>query len=182
MTVPREAGYRGPGLPPTPLPPGGEREEAARIAQLEADSQALAEQVATDWRASLQQALRALLGSDEAADQALAAGVCLLEGGTLAWRLDLATLVVELFCDIGLPAPADTQEAWRLALEANLCRRYPGVSMGLHPESGRLVATACPPAVLMLDEAQCQEALQTLAGHARALRESLGLALDLGVG
>lgn len=143
----------------------------------EAASEQLVEQLSADVRASLASALARLLGDTEAADQALADSACLLDGGTLAWRIDTGSLVVELFCDVGLPAPGYVEAAYRQVLEANLCRHYPGVYTGVHPESGRLVATSAPPAVLMLDADFCEPALQNLAAHARHLREALGLSL-----
>lgn len=136
----------------------------------------LVEQVATDLRASLARALTALLASAEAADQAIETDSCALEGGTLAWRLDADRLMVELFCDIGLPEPALAHEAWRFALEVNLCRTCEGAYLGLHPESGHLVMTSALPAVLMLDSAMCEKALESLARQARDLREAAGLA------
>ncbi len=134
----------------------------------------LLEQVAVDLRASLARALTGLLASAEAADQAVEEGSCLLEGGTLAWRLDLDNLMVELFCDIGLPEPALAREAWRFALEANLCRTCEGAYLGLHPESGHLVMTSGLPAVLMLDDSMAEKALASLARQAREMREAAG--------
>lgn len=135
----------------------------------------LLDQVAADLRASLAQALGSLLHSAEAVDQALEEGACLLEGGTLAWRLNPDTLTVELFCDLGLPREDQAQAAWRFALETNLRRPCPGVYLGLHPQSGRLVATSAPPAVLLLDPEACREALESLARQTRQLREASGL-------
>jgi hypothetical protein len=138
----------------------------------------LPEQLARDLDTALRTALHRALGSDEAADQALADGACWLSGGTLAWRFNPEVLMVELFCDVGLPEPAHAQEAYRHALEVNLCRTYPGVWLGLHPDSQRLVATVSVPAVLMLDEAVCLPTLEGLAGHAQHLRAQPELRLQ----
>ena len=130
----------------------------------------MAEQVIGDFEATLREALTRLLASPESADKAMADSACVLEGGTLAWRVDPTTLMAELFCDIGLPEPAHTQEAYRLSLEANLNRACPGVYVGVHAGSGRLVATSAVSAVLMAEETFCTTALANLATHARDLR------------
>jgi hypothetical protein len=145
---------------------------------LSSSPDALAEQLARDVDAALRKALVRFLGTDEAVDQALADGACWLSGGTLAWRFNPELLMVELFCDIGLPEPAYTQDAYRYALEVNLCRTYPGVWVGLHPDSQRLVATVSVPAVLMLDETVCVPTLEGLAGHAQSLRAQPQLRLQ----
>ncbi len=138
----------------------------------------LARDVADDLNAALARALTRLLSSAAAADQALAEGACMLGGGTLAWQLDPDTLVVGLFCDVGLPQVADAPSAYRIALEANLCRNYPGVYIGVHPQSERLVATMDVPAVLLFEDDYCVQVLETLASHARHLREEGGLSLQ----
>ncbi len=133
----------------------------------------VAEQASRDFDDALLRSLTQLLGSAEAADQAMAEAACVLEGGTLAWRLDPHTLMAELFCDVGLPEAAFAEDAYRLALRANLNRDYPGVYIGAHADSDRLVATSAVPAVLMANDDYCVTALANLAAHARHLREQV---------
>ncbi len=135
----------------------------------------LAGQVSTPLKASLEAALTRLLGDPEAVDRALAEGSCQTGGCTLAWRVDDRTLMLELFADIGLPEPAREHEAYRQMLEINLCRTHPGLYVGLHPESRRLVATTLQPAILLVEESFCLAALENLAAQARQLREAAGL-------
>ncbi len=137
--------------------------------------QDLADQVSTQLRTSLEAALARLLVDPEAVDRALAEGSCQTGGCTLAWRVDDRTLMLELFADIGLPEPAREHEAYRQMLEINLCRTHPGLYVGLHPESRRLVATTLQPAVLLVEESFCLAALENLAAQARQLREAAGL-------
>jgi hypothetical protein len=138
-------------------------------------SEGLARQVSTELESSLQAALTRLLGDAHAVDQALAEGSCDVDGSTLAWRVDEQTLMLELYCDIGLPEPAQEHEAYRRMLEINLCRSCPGLYVGLHPESRRLVAATLQPAVLLVDENFCVAAMENLVGQARVLREAAGL-------
>lgn len=137
-----------------------------------------ADEFAADMRrdldATLLRAFTRLLGSAEAASIAMAQTSVLLQGGTLAWRLDTELMFIELFCDIGLPEPFEAQTVYRLALEANLCRTYPGVFIGVHPESERVVATTSVPAMMLLDEEMCAPALETFACQARELRDQWG--------
>lgn len=147
----------------------------AEATDIEARSEDLARQVATDVMSSLQGALVRLLGDPAEAERAMAEGACQVHGSTLAWRVDDKSLMVELFSDIGLPEPAQEHEAFRLALQANLCRTYPGLHVGLHPESRRLVATAIQPAVLVMDESFCLSAMEHLAGQALQIRAAVGL-------
>lgn len=145
------------------------------IAELAAASEELAGQVSTQLQTSLEAALTRLLGDAEAVGRALAECSCQIDGSTLAWRVDDRTLMLELYCDIGLPEPAREHEAYRQMLEINLCRSHPGLYVGLHPESRRLVATTLQPGFLLADETFCQAALEDLAAQARQLREAAGL-------
>jgi hypothetical protein len=52
----------------------------------------------------------------------------------------------------------------------NLCRTYPGVTFGLHPESGRLVATSAMHMMLFTDDDACLNTLQMLAALVRQLK------------
>ncbi len=142
-------------------------------ADLSRQMEQMAEQVTADFTRTLSQALARLLGEGVTAEQAMTDSAAFIDGGTLAWRLDPTTLIAELFCDIGLPEIAYTQDAYRLVLEANLNRSYPGAYIGVHSESDRLVVTSAMPAVLMTDESYCVTALSNLAAHARHLREQL---------
>jgi len=145
------------------------------VNDLIASGEALARQLSSELESSLQAVLTRLLGDAQAVDQALAESSCEIDGSTLAWRVDEQTLMLELYCDIGLPEPAQEHEAYRRMLEINLCRSCPGLYVGLHPESRRLVATTLQPAVLLVDESFCMAAMENLAGQARVLREAAGL-------
>lgn len=114
--------------------------------------------------------VRRVLGEGEQAQQALQTGGFLLDEAVIVMRLNPDTSMLEFFCDIGQPQ-AHTHEAnFRTALQMNLCRTHPGVTFGLHPESGRLVATSAMHMMLFADDEVCFNALQMLAGLARQLR------------
>ncbi len=82
-----------------------------------------------------------LYGESEAARLAVDSGFFEVDGAQLALRYVPEGAQVEFFCDIGCPDPHYECKAYRKLLEMNLCRTYPGITFGLHPESGRMVAT-----------------------------------------
>jgi hypothetical protein len=138
---------------------GIEQEPALRFAQL------------------LPQVVRRVLGQGAEADQALADGGFVLNDSTVVMRLNEDTDHIEFFCDIGVPDRHAREDAFRIALELNLCRAYPGITLGVHPESGRLVATTAVHSLLVADDEVCLQALDTLTQQVRRLRESGVLAL-----
>jgi hypothetical protein len=112
-----------------------------------------------------------VVGEGEAADQALQSGGFVLNESVVVMRLNEETDTLEFFCDVGQPLPQLLESTYRTALELNLCRTYPGVSFGVHPESSRLVATMAMHMLLVADDEVCLNALEMLTGLARQLRE-----------
>lgn len=112
-----------------------------------------------------------VVGAGEPAQQALRTGGFLLGEDTVVMRLNPDTDFIEFFCDIGQPLPEGREATLRAAMEMNLCRTHPGVTFGLHPESGRLVATTAMHMLLVPDDEACLQALQLLTGVARQRRE-----------
>jgi hypothetical protein len=126
--------------------------------------------VADSFAQTLRRIVLRILGDGPEADQALADGALVIQGRTVVMRLNPQTDFVELFCDIGQPAVPSLEAVYRAALEANLCRRFPGVTLGLHPESGRLVATSAMHMMLFTDDDACLNTLQMLAALVRQLK------------
>jgi hypothetical protein len=138
---------------------GIEQEPAVRFAQL------------------LPKVVRRVLGQGAEADQALADGGFVLNDSTVVMRLNEDTDHIEFFCDIGVPQRHAREDAFRVALELNLCRTYPGITLGVHPVSGRLVATTAVHSLLVADDEVCLQALDTLTQQVRRLRDSGALPL-----
>lgn len=135
-----------------------------------ASAEAIAAEAAERFSRLMPQVVRRMLGEGEQAQQALQTGGFVLDDAVIVMRLNPDTSMLEFFCDIGQPQ-AHTHEAnFRTALQMNLCRTHPGVTFGLHPESGRLVATSAMHMMLFADDEVCFNALQMLAGLARQLR------------
>lgn len=111
-----------------------------------------------------------VVGEGEAAQEALETGGFLLNESTVVMRLNPENDYLEFFCDIGLPDPHHLEANFRTALELNLCRTYPGVTFGVHPESGRLVATTATHMLLVADDEVCLQALDLLTGLVQQLR------------
>lgn len=111
-----------------------------------------------------------VVGEGEAAQEALQTGGFVLNESTVVMRLNPDNDYLEFFCDIGLPDPHHLEANFRTALELNLCRTYPGVTFGVHPESGRLVATTATHMLLVVDDEVCLQTLDLLSGLARELR------------
>jgi hypothetical protein len=117
----------------------------------------------------LQRIARQLLSDDAAAQAAIDSGGFRVGDTTLVVRFNDETHQIELFADIGLPQPYAQGQAHRLALEHNLCRTYPGVTLGVHPESSRLVATTSLHLLMVSDESMCLDAMEVLAQAAADL-------------
>jgi hypothetical protein len=128
--------------------------------------------VAEAFTQTLRRIVLGTMGDGPEADQALADGGLVIQGRTVVMRLNPQTDFVELFCDIGQPAADRLEAVYRHALEANLCRRFPGVTLGLHPESGRLVATLALNGLMVDHEDLCMTALDLLARCASEIHES----------
>ncbi len=135
-----------------------------------ASAQEIAAEAAERFNRLMPRVVRRVLGEGEQAQQALQTGGFVLDDAVIVMRLNPDTSMLEFFCDIGQPQ-AHTHEAnFRTALQMNLCRTHPGVTFGLHPESGRLVATSAMHMMLFADDEVCFNALQMLAGLVRQLR------------
>lgn len=127
--------------------------------------------VADTFTQTLRRIVLRTMGDGPEADQALAEGALVLQGRTVVMRLNSQTDFVELFCDIGQPAADRLEAVYRHALEANLCRRFPGATLGIHPESGRLVATLALNGLMVDNDDLCMTALDLLARCASEIRE-----------
>jgi hypothetical protein len=114
----------------------------------------------------------------EAIDQALADGGFVLNDCTVVMRHNPDDDTVEFFCDVGLPEPSALEATYRAALEINLCRTYPGITLGIHPESGRLVATTALASAEVDDDEVCLRTLESLTRQVGRLRGSGTVTLD----
>lgn len=125
------------------------------------------------FRALLPRVVARAVGDEALAQEALRIGGFLLDESTVVMRLNPETDFLEFFCDIGMPLPdlEAREQTLRAAMEMNLCRSHPDVTFGLHPESGRLVATMAMPMSLMTDDEGCLAALMRLTQVARLRRE-----------
>lgn len=133
------------------------------------------------FHALLPRVVARVVGDAQAAREAVRTGGFILDESTVVLRLNPHTDCLEMFCDVGLPLPgADAREqTLRAAMEMNLCRTHPDVTFGLHPESGRLVATMATPMSLLTDDEACLETLVRLARVARQRREDGTFAVSL---
>lgn len=127
---------------------------------------------AARFEAMLPRVIARVLGEGEAARQALADGGFVMNESTVVLRLNPDTDQVEFFCDLGLPEAHSLDQAYRTALQLNLCRTYPGVVFGVHPESGRMVATTAISSVLLADDQVCINVLEMLTLQVRQVRAS----------
>ena len=135
-----------------------------------ASAQDIAAEAAERFNRLMPRVARRVLGEGEQAQQALQTGGFVLDEAVIVMRLNPDTSMLEFFCDIGQPQTHTHEANFRTALQMNLCRTHPGVTFGLHPESGRLVATSAMHMMLFADDEVCFNALQMLAGLARQLR------------
>ena len=122
---------------------------------------------------------RALVDADAAdIDQAIADGGFVLNDSTVVMRHNAETDQIEFFCDVGLPESHTREQAYRAALEINLCRQYPGITLGVHPDSGRMVATIAIHSLLVADDEVCLNTLELLTRQVGQLRASRAIALQ----
>ena len=124
-----------------------------------------------------QRVLERLLGDAQSIAQAREAGGFLLNGRTVVLRWHADTDTIECFCDVGEPEPHSRDSLYRTALEINLCRTHRGLILGVHPESGRVVATLALPRLLVADEEALVSQLEMLTLRVGYLRDSRALAL-----
>lgn len=132
----------------------------------------LSRQLADAFAQTLRKIVRRVLGDGTESEQALADGGFMMNGRMVVLRLNTETDHAELFCDVGQPESCDLEATYRAALEANLCRRFPGITLGVHPDSGRLVATLALNGLMVDDEDFCMMILENLTRAAWQIRES----------
>lgn len=133
--------------------------------------------VQAHYRDLLARTVARLVPDHAAAEEALRSGAMAVDGVLVAMRLSPDTDQMEFFADVGLPADHRQEAAYRAVLEMNLCRTHPGVTFGIHPQSGRLVATQAMHALAILDEEVCVGVAGRLARLSNQLRESEALPL-----
>lgn len=116
---------------------------------------------------------RALASADDhAINQAIADGGFVLNDCTVVMRHNAESDQIEFFADVGVPDPHALEVAYRAALEINLCRTYPGITLGVHPQSGRMVATTSIHSLLVADDEVCLNALELLTRQVDHVRGS----------
>ncbi len=139
------------------------------------DLQARLAKAAAACESRFQDLLRGTVGrlvvDPVAAEDALLTGALPVGDTLVVMRLNPQTDQVEFFADIGLPPDHQVQEAYRAVLEMNLCRTHHGVTFGVHPESGRLVATQAAHALVIADEDVSIGIVTRLARLSQDLRE-----------
>lgn len=138
---------------------------------LEAQLQEAAAASEASFRDLLALTVSRLVPDPQAAEEALRTGAFVVDDTLVVMRLNPQTDYIEFFGDIGLPADHQHEQAYRALLEMNLCRAHPGVTFGVHPESGRLVASQAMHALVIADEEVCIGVANRLARLARELRE-----------
>ena len=116
-------------------------------------------------------------GDDQQLPEAIASGRLVVDDCTFALRFNADSGQLEFFCDVGVPAYHSREETYRKALKVNLCRTNPGIAMGVHPSSGRIVATASLHMLMVSDASVCVQMIDPHKGVVRELRASGELAL-----
>jgi hypothetical protein len=139
--------------------------------------QALAAESRSRFQDMLPRIVERVVGPAQARE-ALDHGGFLLNESTVVLRHNPDTHAVEFFCDVGLPPAHAREAAFRVALEMNLCRTHPGITFGVHPESGRMVATTAIHSMLIADDEVCVHTLQMLTRVVRELRDSRVIEVD----
>jgi hypothetical protein len=117
-------------------------------------------------------------GDDQQLPEAIATGRLVIDDYTFALRFNADSGQLEFFCDVGVPASHSREEAYRKSLEFNLCRTIPGIALGVHPTSGRIVATSSLHMLMVSDASVCVQMIDTLKGVVQELRASGELALE----
>lgn len=156
--------------PGTPHRASAQTPSEPLLTDAQQSAQAMAAEAAQRFQTLLPRVVRRMVGDGEDARQALESGGFVLDDAVIVMRLNPDTSMLEFFCDIGQPQAHSLEANYRTALQMNLCRTYPGVTFGLHPESGRLVATSAMHMMLFADDEVCLNALQMLAGLVRQLK------------
>lgn len=155
-----------------------ELEQLHALADMAEMAQEVSDLVATSFSETLRRIVTRAVGDGPEAEQALADGGFVMNDTTVVLRLNTETNFVEFFCDVGQPDTYSLEAAYRAALEANLCRTFPGITLGIHPESGRLVATLALNGLMADHEDLCMMVLENLTERTREIRESGLFALE----
>lgn len=145
---------------------------ARALAEVPDGNEEPSRQVADSFAQTLRKIVQHVVGDGPAADQAIADGGFVMNERMVVMRLNTDTDHIELFCDVGQPESFSLEATYRAALEANLCRKFPGLMLGIHPESGRLVATVALNGLMGDDEDFCMMILENLTQGAWQIRES----------
>ena len=146
--------------------------------QLAAESREFRRSAAERFEEVLPRVVARFVGDGPALEQALREGGFDVEDVTVVMRLNADTDSIEFFADVGLPESHSQESAYRTALEMNLCRTYPGIILGIHPESGRLVATTSMHCLLISDDDTCVNAIEMLTLQVQRMRESREIAIE----
>ncbi len=165
-------------MPSSQAPDGDGQAPPARLDDLLSDAADFSRSARERFAEILPRVIARFLGDGPAVEEALREGGFEVNEVTVVVRLNPQTDAIEFFADIGLPEPHALDAACRAALEINLCRTYPGLVLGLHPQSGRLVATTSLHCLLVGEDDACVNTVEMLTLQVRRLRDSrvLGLA------
>lgn len=149
------------------------------LASLSAQGGQAAAAAREDFQGLLADLAGALTGAAAGAahDNALREGRFVLNECIVILRHNPGHDAVDLFCDIGLPDPHHVEQAYRVLLEWNLRRFHPGLWFGVHPDSGRLVATLSLPMALAARQMVALATLEAVTRLVLQLREGRELPL-----
>ncbi len=165
---------------PDPTAPQNTEHPATSLSHMEEALTEYSESLMRESRQRFEELLarvaQRITGTVESAQEALASGSFFVNESTVVIRYDEDLTQIEIFCDVGLPEPYAENSVYRAALEHNLCRTYPGVSFGIHPDSGRLVATTALLLSMVADDEMCLNTVQMLTDLAQEVRHTLRLA------
>lgn len=150
----------------------------ALFGHLAAESRDFRRSAAERFEAILPRVVARFVGEGAALEQALKDGGFDVEDVTVVMRLNPETDSIEFFADVGLPEGHSQASVYRTALEMNLCRTYPGIILGIHPQSGRLVATTSMHCLLIADDDTCVNAIEMLTFQVQRMRESREIGIE----
>lgn len=88
---------------------------------------------------------------------------------TVVVRFSEADCAAQFYADIGLPAPSDQLRVYRAALEHNIVQNSHSVVIGIHPQSGRIVATYALP-LRQADEFDADKTMSRLLESVNMMR------------
>jgi hypothetical protein len=179
MTPSSDAPAPGPNPPPAAAAPEAALLQAlqALVADLDAEHEDEAARVREDFQSRLGQWVTALTGLSDgpAYDEAVREGCFTVNECAVALQHNRRDDLVDVFCDLGRPDAQDLERTYRTLLEWNLAREHPGLWFGVHPDTGRLVATLSIPLVVAVREPVLQTLLDAATRRIRALRDARAL-------